>query len=343
MNFTITIDGREAIPVRAIPFITGWEMPPDMVAAVMSHDDLFFQTIKGEPIALTAYLLVDGKPHPMLPKEWNGVLGTLRTMASNLVAGAWDRAAQIAKPQPVRDTEPLPDIGLSEWLVLSPEEREQRLLSTCDDDPKANIRHTAHELTRDQWKWEAVEILPAGVFVWRDDFEQAFHRVYTNLLMVNEKPGDRELNFLPWVSEESRHAVLAGFSVQGLLGDPDADDETIAQAEGREDDNQAAAPELIDRNEVIGKFQVKADSYENMKFWDGKLGRPPEWLKHALGQVGKAGKSSMWKPLVIAHCLLGGHKWRKNPFMTRQQLDDAIHKGFPEWLDTWKEETLDKR
>ena len=213
MSFTITIGGREAIPVRAVPFITGWEMSPDRVAAVLALDDFIFQTIRGEPIALTAYHLVDGKPHRMLPKEWNSVLETLRTRSSNLVVSAWDSAVKIAKPQQVRDNEPLPEMSLSEWLELSPEERDQRLLATCDDDPIANIRHTAHVLTRDQWKREAVEILPAGVFVWRDDFEQAFHRVYARLLMIDEKPGDREMNLSPWMPEESRRAVMDGFAV----------------------------------------------------------------------------------------------------------------------------------
>lgn len=215
MQVTIKIkghDGRDALPIRAIPFVTGWEMPPDKVAAVLAHDDFLFQTIiKREPIALTAYHLDDGTPHPMLPMEWNSVLRTLNAKSSNLVASAWDTAAQIARPQPVRDTKPLPEMGLPEWLKLSPWEREQLLLRSCDDDdPKANIRDKAYELTGDQWQREAVEILPSGVFVWRDDFE----RVYASILLGDEKPGHRELNFSPWVPEESRHAVMAGFSVQ---------------------------------------------------------------------------------------------------------------------------------
>lgn len=248
-HLTVLLDGLEAIPVRAVPFITGWEMSPDRIAAVLAHDDFIFQTIRGEPIALTAYHLVDGKPHPMLPKEWNSVLGTLITRSSNLVASAWDSAVKIAKPQQGRDSEPLPEMSLSDWLELSPEEREQRLLGACDDDPIANIRHTAHVLTRDQWKREAVEILPAGVFVWRDDFEQAFHRVYARLLMIDEKPGDREMNFSPWMPEETRCVVMDGFAVgspqhqvQGQLAE-DASETVPAPEQAK---SEAIAPSTIE-------------------------------------------------------------------------------------------------
>lgn len=40
MNVIVMIDGREAIPVRAIPFLTNWEtMSPDAIAEALAHED----------------------------------------------------------------------------------------------------------------------------------------------------------------------------------------------------------------------------------------------------------------------------------------------------------------
>ena len=69
MSIKININGREAIPVRAIPFVTGWSMSPDMVASTLAHTDLFTR-LRG----IAAYHLdSNGEPAPMLPKEWDGV------------------------------------------------------------------------------------------------------------------------------------------------------------------------------------------------------------------------------------------------------------------------------
>lgn len=162
------------------------------------------------------------------------------------------------------------------------------------------------------------------------------------MLQQNEEPGlmfpctPRQL--VDFVDSE------AG-SMFGSLFVPDSfrDAVSIAQAEGGANNYQPHEPRLIHRNDVIGKFRVRADPDENLKFWDGKLSRPPAWLKPALGELGKPGESTLWKPLVIAHCLLGGHKSHKKPFMTLQQLDSVIRKEFPDWFESWKDETQDKR
>lgn len=211
-RLTTWIDRREALPVRAIPFITGWNMPPDKVAAVLAHDDLVFRTIQGEPIPLTAYHLVNGKPHLMPAKAWDNIQGTMATLASNLVAEAWDDATKIAEPHHLHENTPCPEIVLSEWLALSSEERDKRLFDACrGDDPNANIRQVAHELSRDIWVQEAVKRLPAGVFVWRDEFEMAYHRAYANVLIADERPGDRVLDFSPWLPKETQQVAIEGF------------------------------------------------------------------------------------------------------------------------------------
>ena len=42
LNVIITIEGREAVPVRAIPFLTNWEvLSPDELAQALMGEDVF--------------------------------------------------------------------------------------------------------------------------------------------------------------------------------------------------------------------------------------------------------------------------------------------------------------
>ncbi len=109
----------------------------------------------------------------------------------------------------------------------------------------------------------------------------------------------------------------------------------LGEVEAVTDDDQKVT--LINRNRVIGAFAVKPDADENITFWDDKLGRPPKWLEPALAQRGKPGDSSLWLPLMIAHCLLDQRH------MNLKQLDAALHKNFPDLYEKWKEDTQDKR
>lgn len=72
MGIEVVIGGREALPVRAIPYITGWTMSPDMVAAGLAITDLARRLEK-----IAAYhLLTDGSIAAMLPKEWDALRQT---------------------------------------------------------------------------------------------------------------------------------------------------------------------------------------------------------------------------------------------------------------------------
>jgi hypothetical protein len=75
MGVIITIKGREAIPVRAIPFITGWVMSPDNIAASLANNDLS-KKFQG----LFAYhLSPDGRPARLLPRDWDAINAGLET------------------------------------------------------------------------------------------------------------------------------------------------------------------------------------------------------------------------------------------------------------------------
>ncbi|MCM8640533.1 hypothetical protein, partial [Accumulibacter sp.] len=58
-----------------------------------------------------------------------------------------------------------------------------------------------------------VPLLPAGTFLWKDEFERAFLRAYSphNLIWIDERPGDRELNYEPLIPKELQEAIFEGF------------------------------------------------------------------------------------------------------------------------------------
>lgn len=70
MDVTTLIDGRKAIPIRAIPFVTGGKITADLVASIFAHTDQWEARLKG----VTPYHLSgDDKYSPMWPKEWDGI------------------------------------------------------------------------------------------------------------------------------------------------------------------------------------------------------------------------------------------------------------------------------
>ncbi|MEF8756424.1 MAG: hypothetical protein V5B60_21210 [Accumulibacter sp.] len=156
MSVVVPINGREAIPVRAIPFVTGWDVSPDMVAKSLANSSDGLRLYR-----LTAYQHhANGSHTPILPKEWDGIEDRLR--------------------------------GLSESLKT-----------------KNNNRHIA----RPQWLKKSVPILPAGVFVWRDDLQTSWHRFSAQAgTRKGERPNDGMLNFSPLISPpETRAIVMEGF------------------------------------------------------------------------------------------------------------------------------------
>jgi hypothetical protein len=54
MNIIQTINDSQAIPIRALPFVTDWELSPDKVAEILAHTDGHFSTryMDGKPTLL---------------------------------------------------------------------------------------------------------------------------------------------------------------------------------------------------------------------------------------------------------------------------------------------------
>lgn len=158
MSIVFLIDSCEAIPVRAIPYVTGWSMSPDAVVSWLAHTEAEgFQRIPNS----AHHLLADGKFAPMLPKEWDGIEADLKTLSTRLHA-----------------------------------------------------TETFEKESYPAWRRESVPLLPAGVFVWKDEFEKAFSDGNSryNRFIPNERLGDRDLNFSPLIPQGLLQSVVEGFT-----------------------------------------------------------------------------------------------------------------------------------
>jgi hypothetical protein len=114
-RLTFSYYGREALPVRAIPYVTGWDRftPVALVRYLAQVPERFTELSK----PLTAYVMRDGKPVVVPVDAWDRVLRILESFE--------------AQAGPVTDPS-----GDAAWLE------------------------------------HAAEKLPAGVFVWSDEFRQ---------------------------------------------------------------------------------------------------------------------------------------------------------------------------
>lgn len=213
MNVIVVIEGREAIPVRALPYVTGWTMSSDVVAKSLARTT-FFDRLKG----VKAYHLSSQGVAPMLPKEWDGIEADLAILTDKLMA-----------------------------------------------------TQTIDQENYPAWRRESIPLLPPACFTWRDEFEPAFRRAYSpqRYPMLDEREGDRELNFMPRVPPDLAAVVMEGFeSVQKVAYStwPWGDYET---------------PLLRVLAGAVEKWCVHEDEYPQKK-----TGLVQEWLEAELKKAG---------------------------------------------------------
>ncbi len=80
-RLTTLIDGREALPVRAIPYVTGWQFSPDSIAKELARRvGAPFSTLHN----LTVYHMPDTTPIPVLPREWDYIVAKLEAHEAEL-------------------------------------------------------------------------------------------------------------------------------------------------------------------------------------------------------------------------------------------------------------------
>ncbi len=128
MNVVVLINGREAIPVRAIPFIAPSTVSADTLVRGLSGVDR-----SKSLFGLVAYkLLGDGSYRKVLDVEWPRYANELQALQDGIKRE--QDAGQITEAE-----------------------------------------------GRRRWRRESVKALPAGVFVWKDDFVKAHARAFRRL------------------------------------------------------------------------------------------------------------------------------------------------------------------
>lgn len=77
----IEIESRPIIPVRLIPFVTGWQFSPDVTASILACD------AEIDRVFIPSFRLsADGKHHLMLAKEWGAFCADLDALSKTLDA-----------------------------------------------------------------------------------------------------------------------------------------------------------------------------------------------------------------------------------------------------------------
>lgn len=182
-----------------------------------------------------------------------------------------------------------------------------------------------NRLTIAAWRHEVIKHLPAGVFVWLDEFEREYRSDREGTFFLDAREGDDKLILAPMLDAETTAIAMEGF-------------ETFPQSPPAiQGAGESGTNHLVRRERIIQAFQVKLDDDKNQRYWDNALSRPPKWLRDARVSPGKRGISALWDPLLVAHALLGARK------MTLPRLDAAMNKFVPALLDKWKEDTHDER
>ena len=78
----LSIDNRTLIPIRLIPFVTGWKLSPDVVVKMLAKSD------KWNRVFIPSFHLnSDNTYQPMLPKEWDVFDDDLEILSDTLHAG----------------------------------------------------------------------------------------------------------------------------------------------------------------------------------------------------------------------------------------------------------------
>jgi len=244
----VDIGGREAIPVRAIPWLTARKrMSADVVADVLSGSYKV-----GAMVGLVAY----------------------RVEGTNVVAVEiqhWKNAAR--------------DLGV---LRIS-----SRNAHGNKDTPDS------HELEHSDWRAQAISLLPAGVFVWKDEFENSYEGTYGPCQRLKNEAA---LNFTPLIpNEPDRQCVMDGF----LWGDParHADKPTLVADAPEQADTKPQAG-AVEAAPVVAVPASETPEQRRARWlnWYGKGGRGAvqRAYERELLQNPKADRSFMGKQIQLA-------------------------------------------
>jgi len=178
------INGRDALPVRALCLVAGYKrLSPDVVAGAARGEGHY--SGKG---ALPTYQLIDG-----------------------VVQG----------------------IDPAHWVIFDDGIRSSSLL--------LQAQGPSLDATRDQWRYDATKRLPAGVFVWLDEFQDWFRRTRpyraeegkTGLQL--ELPEEGGLTLTPPIADGLKGCLLEGFPLASTQPAPPTPKQPVSAVADREE------------------------------------------------------------------------------------------------------------
>ena len=197
MKTIIRINNQDAVPIRAIPYISGWKISPDKLLLTLAHQEM--------PIKINdlfAYNITENNEYvKIFPKEWDNVYAVNKNLSSTLSRNQFND-----------------DEGYATWIV------------------------------------ESIKLLPAACFVWKNDFEKKFNNAYAtqSLHILEEREGDRELNFSPLVPKELESVVMEGFKIL-----------TLEKSLNNKLVHAHVSDNLAILNQASSRFWANADSSDN--------------------------------------------------------------------------------
>lgn len=177
MNVIIKIEGREAIPVRALPFLSDRKtMSPDVVAKALSGTEL-----NGRFVGLCAYRIEHGVVTSIAERWWQtGPCQKLDALSATISAEG------------------------------------------CPSEHETEYEYqTRHDRELAKWRDKSPGLLPAGAFVFKDEFEQLYRNEFkyghyhikgSDGQWLSELNHNKRiaLDYLPFVDDATAALVLAG-------------------------------------------------------------------------------------------------------------------------------------
>lgn len=203
MNVVVLINGREAIPVRAIPLVTGGRLSPDTLVDALIPVNKF-----PDPMQLEALRVEEGAQlwSKFDYMQWEGIRDRLERLSKQL-------------------------------------------------NPKKKSRHK----TQADWTDGAINLLPDGVFLWREDLERCI-QAFDMRDCYEERA---VFDFSPHIHCDLRKSVLEGFEhLLPVDASPVPAEHLVARDGGR---TGAPAPAtLAQHTEIPGSAETEAEQAQRI-------------------------------------------------------------------------------
>ena len=80
MDVVVEIEGREALAVWTLPYVTSWRLSPDMLLERLAGDAMY----AGEKFPIAFILASDKTPTSILPAQWHELNNLIEKLEQDL-------------------------------------------------------------------------------------------------------------------------------------------------------------------------------------------------------------------------------------------------------------------